>query len=79
MKKFKTLLNLTLALSLMISISFAKDILPNALSEESLECLECHKSDDMSLYQQWGASKHYGANVGCYECHQAEEGDADAF
>mgnify|MGYP003959070479 FL=1 len=41
--------------------------------------MECHKSDDVSLYQQWGNSKHYGANVGCYECHKAEEGDADAF
>ncbi|MBT3215905.1 MAG: hydroxylamine oxidoreductase [Candidatus Marinimicrobia bacterium] len=57
----------------------SKDILPNELSEESIECLECHKSDDVSLYQQWGNSKHYGANVGCYECHKAEEGDADAF
>ncbi|RMD85909.1 MAG: hypothetical protein D6815_00900 [Candidatus Dadabacteria bacterium] len=31
------------------------------------------------LYDQWGASKHFRANVGCYECHRAEEGDPDAF
>ena len=24
-------------------------------------------------------SKHYGANVGCYECHEAKKGEADAF
>ncbi|MBF0142734.1 MAG: hydroxylamine oxidoreductase [Magnetococcales bacterium] len=35
--------------------------------------------DNRGLTQQWGRSKHYGANVGCYECHKAEPGDADAF
>ncbi|MFT7668721.1 MAG: hydroxylamine dehydrogenase [Planctomycetota bacterium] len=33
----------------------------------------------MGLYQQWGSSKHYRGNVGCYECHRAEQGDVDAF
>jgi hypothetical protein len=49
------------------------------LSEESLNCIECHKTESPALYQQWGASQHYRANVGCYECHRAEESDADAF
>ena len=31
------------------------------------------------VYQQWGASKHYRANVACYECHQAEKSDPDAY
>ena len=31
------------------------------------------------IYQQWGASKHYRANVGCYECHADAEGEPDAF
>ncbi|MBT6159442.1 MAG: hydroxylamine oxidoreductase, partial [Candidatus Marinimicrobia bacterium] len=79
MKNMKITLNSIIGFSLVISLGMAKDILPNELSEESIECLECHKSDDVSLYQQWGNSKHYGANVGCYECHKAEEGDADAF
>lgn len=50
----------------------------DALSKESQECAACHKDKSPSLYQQWGRSKHYGANVGCYECHAAEETDADA-
>ena len=75
----KITLNSIIGFSLVISLGMAKDILPNELSEESIECLECHKSDDVSLYQQWGNSKHYGAHGGCYECHKAEEGDADAF
>ena len=79
MKRNKTVLIIAIGFALSLSMGSSKDILPNELSEESIECLECHKSDDVSLYQQWGNSKHYGANVGCYECHKAEEGDADAF
>ncbi len=50
-----------------------------ALSEASAKCASCHEEDNHGLYQQWGRSKHYGANVGCYECHQADKDDADAF
>ena len=49
------------------------------LSEESRECLECHKKDNPGLYEQWGESLHFRGNVGCYECHRAAEEDADAF
>ncbi len=49
------------------------------LSKESRECVDCHKKDQRALYQQWGESKHYRANVGCFECHGAEKGDKDAF
>jgi len=47
---------------------------PSELSEESKECVACHKKNNPGITQQWGASKHYRANVGCYECHAAEEG-----
>ena len=47
------------------------------LSDESKECAACHKEKNPSIYAQWGRSKHYGANVGCYECHKAEPGDKD--
>lgn len=50
-----------------------------AQSEESKACAECHKKESASIYDQWGHSDHYRANVGCYECHAAEAGDADAF
>ncbi len=49
------------------------------LSSESKECIECHMKEDPAIYGQWGASKHYRANVGCYECHKAEKGDIDAY
>lgn len=49
------------------------------LSEKSKACIECHKKENTAIYQQWGDSKHFRANVGCYECHAAQEGEPDAF
>ena len=49
------------------------------LSAESRACVECHKKNDTGIYQQWGFSKHYRANIGCYECHAANPGEPDAF
>ncbi len=51
--------------------------LPEALTEVTKECVGCHAEANPGMYQQWGASKHYGANVGCYECHAANKGDID--
>ena len=53
--------------------------LPDEFTAESKECLACHKKESKSLTQQWGDSKHYRAKVGCFECHQANAGDPDAF
>ena len=43
---------------------------PSEISEKTRECMECHKDQTPGINQQWGGSKHYRANVGCYECHQ---------
>lgn len=52
---------------------------PGELSEKSVKCVKCHKDKSPALYEQWGTSKHYRANIGCYECHQARKKDPDAF
>lgn len=49
------------------------------LSKESATCASCHREKTPGIYNQWGHSKHYRANVGCYECHQAESSDKDAI
>lgn len=49
------------------------------LSKESATCASCHKEKTPAIYQQWGRSKHYGANVGCHECHKADKSDPDAI
>ncbi len=52
---------------------------PKDYSEETKACVKCHKKNSPGIVQQWGASKHYRAKVGCYECHKADAGDPDAF
>ena len=37
------------------------------LSKESKACLDCHRETSRGIYEQWGQSLHYRANVGCYE------------
>jgi len=61
------------------SSAMSQMIAPAEMSRQSKECLECHQKLNPSLYQQWGSSKHYRGNVGCYECHQADQDDKDAF
>ena len=51
----------------------------NHLSKESAQCVSCHREKTPGIYQMWGDSKHYRANVGCYECHKAEPSDKDAI
>ena len=53
--------------------------IPKELSKASQECVGCHKETSVNIYQEWGRSKHFRANVGCYECHEAQKGDPDAF
>ncbi|RMH36845.1 MAG: hydroxylamine oxidoreductase [Deltaproteobacteria bacterium] len=53
--------------------------LPKDFTAESRECIDCHDKETHSLVQQWGDSKHYRAKVGCFECHEANAGDPDAF
>ena len=49
------------------------------MSPQSKACAECHKKESAALYSQWGSSKHYRGNVGCYECHMALTNEVDAF
>ncbi len=56
-----------------------KSGLPPEMTAETKQCIDCHSSENPVVYQQWGASKHFRANVGCFECHEAQKGDRDAF
>jgi nitrate/TMAO reductase-like tetraheme cytochrome c subunit len=49
------------------------------LSKESKMCIDCHANETRGIYQEWGTSKHFRANVGCYECHQSETGKPGAM
>ena len=52
---------------------------PRELSFKSRECYKCHREKTPSITDQWGASKHFRSNVGCYECHQATREDSDVY
>lgn len=52
---------------------------PKEMSEQSKQCIACHKEHGPALYQQWGQSKHFRGNVGCFECHTANKDEPDAF
>ena len=49
------------------------------VSAQSKACIECHKETTPIIYEQWGDSKHFRANVSCYECHKAEADDPDVL
>ncbi len=59
--------------------AYAGSQLPGDYSEQTRECITCHRKESLSIVEQWGASRHYRAKVGCFECHQAHPGDPDAF
>lgn len=46
---------------------------------KAADCLECHRQSNPSLVEHWQGSKHAGVGIGCIDCHQAKEGEPDAF
>jgi hypothetical protein len=62
-----------------VSFAAAGPILSNELSANSKQCIRCHQGNTPGIYGQWMNSMHFTVKVGCYECHQANKSDADAF
>ena len=52
---------------------------PAAVPASSRECVTCHSQANPGIVQQWRESRHAGRGVGCYDCHQAKQGEPDAF
>ena len=48
-------------------------------AEISGKCMTCHKEKSPGIYKQWYNSEHAVHKVTCYDCHQAQSGDKDAF
>ncbi len=70
---------LAVALSGLFVGSVSAAFAPKQMTPQTIACVACHKKESGSIYEQWGGSKHYRANVGCFECHTANEKDPDAF
>lgn len=43
------------------------------------ECADCHRKQSAALVMQWEGSRHAELGLGCIACHQAEEGEPDAW
>ncbi|MFQ5665939.1 MAG: multiheme c-type cytochrome [Candidatus Binatia bacterium] len=50
-----------------------------ALTDDSQACYACHSHTTPVIARQWADSRHAGIGVGCFECHHADQTDADAF
>ncbi len=78
MKQTLWILLMSLAMALMVGNMAYAYTLPE-ISPESQACIKCHKETSPIIYEQWGDSKHFRANVSCYECHKANKDDKDAM
>ena len=45
----------------------------------SAACVRCHGQTTPAIIAHWEGSRHARSGVGCFECHEAKEGDVDAF
>jgi len=45
----------------------------------SRQCVDCHIQSTPGIINHWRGSTHAVKGVGCVDCHQATEGEADAF
>ncbi len=45
----------------------------------SMQCFDCHLRENPGIVAHWKGSTHALKGVGCVECHQAVQGDADGF
>jgi hydroxylamine dehydrogenase len=45
----------------------------------SEECVDCHAEENPGIVTHWTGSKHAETGVGCWDCHQAQQTEPDAF
>lgn len=75
----KTMVRIVACLLLLSGADAWGGFSPKQLSAESKACAECHRKESGAIYGQWGSSKHFRGNVGCFECHMANKTDTDAY
>jgi len=52
---------------------------PVKVPKNSERCVDCHRQSNPGIIAHWESSTHAQKGVGCYECHQANDRDADGF
>ncbi|MEK6706207.1 MAG: multiheme c-type cytochrome [Bdellovibrionota bacterium] len=51
----------------------------SAATTQDPGCVSCHTKKTPGIVGQWKESKHSKAEISCLDCHQAKEGEPDAF
>ena len=77
MKKWSK--QLWIGLGVLVLTGFITVTADAKFSEQTQQCMECHGDLMPGILEQWQYSSHWQAGIGCYECHVAEKGDADAM
>lgn len=52
---------------------------PILVPATSKDCVDCHTKSSPGIVEHWNGSNHSKKGVGCFDCHQADKDDADAF
>ncbi len=47
------------------------------ISEDAMECIECHTKESRGIVADWASSRHAHANVTCLDCHASGPADID--
>ena len=79
---FFTLLAFFVAAPLYAATKVSMDVSNARNVQENVKCVNCHLKENNSLVQQWRHSPHAAGKdgqVGCYNCHAAEEGDITGY
>ncbi|HNV69706.1 MAG TPA: multiheme c-type cytochrome, partial [Candidatus Ozemobacteraceae bacterium] len=78
---FRSVVLRTLVLSLFLAVA-AVALAATAsapVTTPTASCLACHSVNQPNLVSSWKKGRHAADGVGCYECHQAADGDPDAM
>lgn len=63
----------------LVSPAFAQSEDAAPLEPTADSCVECHEKESPGIVDHWRRSTHSTQDVTCIDCHQANEGDADAW
>ncbi len=64
-----------------VKVSESRQEIRPVISEKNKKCIECHlkKGIGEGGINDWKHSRHAEKGIGCFECHQAKEGEIDAY
>ena len=55
------------------------DEMEQKITESGSDCVDCHRKNEPALVMEWERSQHAGFDVGCVDCHVADQEDIDAW